>query len=954
MADIYDIKKRADELSAKWKTESIPPEEVGDLIRDLADYANQTEINGSSLGIRKTYATVSAMEADSNPVDDKDGTPLRRGMLVNIYNQDDASAPDNGKVFSWQNPGWQLRTKLDAGYATTEQVDAIKTEQDEKFSELDNKTRLPYDDKYSPSEQAIKNGAATMLINGYLDIPFEEGMSYSFAIYYSDLAKISLYKKPKDISPSKQDLTKLASFVLSEIENSAYFLALPEESKKEEFGNSWFIINKPENTYYNMYDKDGCGLSPKIFKGGINSNIVIYEEVKKVQSELQKKIDSNSSGIAANKEAISSNAKEIDANKGEIKSLNESFDEREFEFKNFTSPLSPGSTSSTFSGWGMIIGTELKISGVKIKVANRGEEPMKTVRFKLFKDTYNGELLVQKDVSVNISNGETQEVECTFDEPVYYDKNIYMLYLCDQLCSRYSPTKEEAEVFYEKYTPADDESFPKLTYVTRGNLDSAISLVSSFGYQYVYGITIKIVKKTLSKKVSDEIKNETKEEIREEVIPEIDNRINGGLEIILPDKIYATVDDTLQLFYRGMIKAVNPYIYDILVSCAKGKQCPRYFEYRPTSSDVGDTDFTVSVRDIGGTLLATKTCKLVTVSKGVNPAEMINIAPFGDSLSSAGIWCRELDRRLTESGGTPAGLGLTNIKFVGQKKNEGTGYFGVGGWTWESYTTAGRPAYRFQVSGVSTLNYGDEYTNNGNTFTVIEVNVTQGTGNILCSVSSLTPNPQPNGTLTRQKGTGDESVTYSSVSQDSQNPLWDYNEGKMTFKPYVDKYCDGKIDCVITLLTWNGVTPHQTDFSRILSQVKIFADTLHSEYPLCKMKICGIQAPSLNGGMGANYGAKGTGYSDMWGMFVTALNMNKAYQEFANRSEYKDFVEFVNISAQFDSEYNMPYVEKDVNLRNSKKKEIIGTNGVHPDNSGYYQISDAIFRNIVASFCQPK
>lgn len=132
MADIYDIKKRADELSAKWKTESIPPEEVGDLIRDLADYANQTEINGSSLGIRKTYATVSAMEADSNPVDDKDGTPLRRGMLVNIYNQDDASAPDNGKVFSWQNPGWQLRTKLDAGYATTEQVDAI----DEKVDNI--------------------------------------------------------------------------------------------------------------------------------------------------------------------------------------------------------------------------------------------------------------------------------------------------------------------------------------------------------------------------------------------------------------------------------------------------------------------------------------------------------------------------------------------------------------------------------------------------------------------------------------------------------------------------------------------------------------------------------------------------------------------------------------------------------------------------------------------------
>lgn len=194
MADIYDIKKRADELSAKWKTESIPPEEVGDLIRDLADYANQTEINGSSLGIRKTYATVSAMEADSNPVDDKDGTPLRRGMLVNIYNQDDASAPDNGKVFSWQNPGWQLRTKLDAGYATTEQVDAIKTEQDEKISELaslqDKKTNnilLNYQGEYN-TEFIPKINTSY-----YFPITIIEGVDYDFHVQLSEACKAEIY-----------------------------------------------------------------------------------------------------------------------------------------------------------------------------------------------------------------------------------------------------------------------------------------------------------------------------------------------------------------------------------------------------------------------------------------------------------------------------------------------------------------------------------------------------------------------------------------------------------------------------------------------------------------------------------------------------------------------------------------------------------------------------------------
>jgi hypothetical protein len=113
--DIYDIKKRAAELSAKTKIESIPPAEVGGLIGDLANYANETDLNGSSLGIRKTYTSVSAMEGDSQPTGD-DGKPLKKGMLVNIYNQDDPQNADNGKVFSWQNPGWMLRSKVDAGY----------------------------------------------------------------------------------------------------------------------------------------------------------------------------------------------------------------------------------------------------------------------------------------------------------------------------------------------------------------------------------------------------------------------------------------------------------------------------------------------------------------------------------------------------------------------------------------------------------------------------------------------------------------------------------------------------------------------------------------------------------------------------------------------------------------------------------------------------------------------
>lgn len=123
-----DIKRRAIELSEKTNSETIPPSEVGGIMYDTVSYMEEVQRNGGSLGIRKTYASVSAMEADTNPKD-SEGNPLKKGMLVNIYNPDNASDPDNNKVYAYNAPGWMLTSKLDAGYAT-------KAETDAKFSEL--------------------------------------------------------------------------------------------------------------------------------------------------------------------------------------------------------------------------------------------------------------------------------------------------------------------------------------------------------------------------------------------------------------------------------------------------------------------------------------------------------------------------------------------------------------------------------------------------------------------------------------------------------------------------------------------------------------------------------------------------------------------------------------------------------------------------------------------------
>ena len=427
-----------------------------------------------------------------------------------------------------------------------------------------------------------------------------------------------------------------------------------------------------------------------------------------------------------------------------------------------------------------------------------------------------------------------------------------------------------------------------------------------------------------------------------------DKEVSKELDISLPDTIHAVVGDTLQLFYRGMVKAVNPYNYDILVNCIKGKQYPRYYEFTPTSEDVGSIPFKITIKDNNRNVIAEKSCIINVVNVASSPISVKKIACFGDSLTYNGAWVAEAYRRLTQTGGSPVANGLSNIEFVGAKEKNGARYFGEGGWTWDSYTTKGINAYRFQVNDVLSLSVGSQYTNNGNTFTILEINITNGSGNILCSVSSLTPAPSASGTLIKSSGTGDNNITFTSYSQDSANPLWDSNANKMTFIPYANKYANGNIDIVYTLLSWNGQIPGKEDFSDVIAKIKIFADTLHTEFPNAKLKIMGIQVPSVNGGMGANYGATGTSYSDGYGMVVTALNQNKAYQDFANSEGYKDFVEFVNVSAEFDTEYNMPYSEVNVNTR-STIKEKRGTNGVHPSNEGYLQIADVVYRNMMAN-----
>ena len=786
------------------------------------------------------------------------------------------------------------------------------------------------------SQRVIDAGADKMIVAGYLDIEYEEGKAYCFSVANKNSNVLQLYKKDKDLPATEANVTHLYNFSLSKIDASPYYLA------KATYGHtpkSWLIVDwENVKSYNSLYDYDGIALSPTLFK---NSGL---------SSKINDQIDALNTISASVAELGSTMLSTIDRIGGVENTLSD-IAERETNFNDavvvnqFQTSEKIGSqlySSSTFSGAAMYVG-ELQpfryiLSYFKAADWLESPKPITKMLLQIRQNDYAGEVLYSKFMDITIQPGEVKPVLFDLGEIRTFTGNLFIALRADTYATPMRPADDNY-----LFEPADGTVYPRAYYWINGNIDEADKGMMNYNTSNgnFYFRTYEELKFTSTP--------------TEAFIKDVQERLNFNehIEISLPDKITAVVGDTLQLFYRGMIKAVNPYNYDILVTCSKGKQTPRFFEYTPTTSDVGTTNFTLTIKDSSGNIVATKSCVLQTVAAAISPSTKTNILCLGDSNVAGGQWVKEAARRLTASDGTPVGNGFTNIEFCGSIKGGGAGWFGVGGWSWDTFTSAGAPAFRFYVTGVGSLSVGAVYSHNGYNYTIKEVNVTSGNGNILCETSSANNTPTIGGTLTKTSGSGDAKITFDEYVADAQNPLWNVSQNRMSFIPYANEVAGGQIDVVYTFLTWNGINAgmNVVDFANILARVKIFADTLHSEFPNAKLKLLGQNPPSLNGGMGANYGATGSGYADDYGMFRTILNMNEAYQEFANRAEYSSFVEFVNVSSQFDAENNMQSGEFAVNTRNSKK-ERRDTNGVHPSTEGYYQIADVVYRNFVANYCK--
>ena len=408
------------------------------------------------------------------------------------------------------------------------------------------------------------------------------------------------------------------------------------------------------------------------------------------------------------------------------------------------------------------------------------------------------------------------------------------------------------------------------------------------------------------------------------------------------------VGDKFELFYRGVIRSMNPYKYYIKVSSPKGKPYPRYYTYTPLEGEVGDYPLTITLYDdyLNEIESASTTLHVVKPKK---PSRKINILCVGDSLTFNGVWPYEGYRRFTKNDGEPSGLGFGDVlNLIGTCKKEEVGYEGYGGWQWRHFVNNEAVSTTSSVwveVDSHTLNENDQHSiwQSDKLKWVLEsiednrLKFKRGEGNYSCLpiIGEEFIDLEKNRTIKVKKHYFEKG-----------NPFYDEDIKGPNFKKYcLDNNFDG-IDYVYILLTWNGqYTPYNRDFSHFEPFIVEILKRLRQDYPGVKVRLIGIQSPSIDGGIAANYGASGF-YSDVFGEVTTAYNYDEYLEELCNKEEFKDYCRYIDMKAQFDVEYNMPSEMTKVNAR-STVLEKLGTNGVHPTMSGYLQIGDVFYRALV-------
>lgn len=411
-------------------------------------------------------------------------------------------------------------------------------------------------------------------------------------------------------------------------------------------------------------------------------------------------------------------------------------------------------------------------------------------------------------------------------------------------------------------------------------------------------------------------------------------------ELVVPSTIYGVVGRECNLYLDNIhVSEYKSYVHDIVTTGSVGTQQEERWTWVPSTAISSTSTLTVDVYNPrNGVKLTSKTCAIRSAATTAQSGVTKKILVIGDSLVNAGIITQTLLDIVTA--GDPMPITLLGTQGTGLNKHEGRG-----GWTVDNYTTAGPTYYDFTVSGVvvaPAIN-ATEYTNNGSTYRVQVVNLVGGAGTLRCSVTSGGA-PSSSGILTKSNGSaGDSTISFSASSTAPGNPF--YIGGAINFNQYLINNSINTPDWVVIALGINDVFGITDDAAASTAADAAFLklDTLITSIKAAGAAIkVGLMLPSppsySQDSFGANYGSGQTRWRFKRNILIWSRQLLAKY---AGQEASRVYIAPTNVA--LDTVNNMNFASAvPVNSRSSTTI-VRQNNGVHPGNSGYQQIADALF-----------
>lgn len=425
---------------------------------------------------------------------------------------------------------------------------------------------------------------------------------------------------------------------------------------------------------------------------------------------------------------------------------------------------------------------------------------------------------------------------------------------------------------------------------------------------------------------------------------EIIEDLTQHLHLTIPDVVYAVVGTEMNLWNDAVSLShdkglSSPLNYQVRWQCNKGLITERCFRYTPVAADAGNTySCHCYLYDRNGKLMDDKAFSIKVLAKNaLNSAKII--AYFGDSLgasAAAQLYFNFQDNNKF-TGIVPQMVGT---------RGETVKYDAVGGYTWSKYATEGEKAYRASVSNVTAISKGAVYSDGSHHFEVIEVNIVEGTGNILLLpyYTSLGALIMPSGTLIKISGGGDDSIPYTDAFEESGNPLWNDQTEQLDvaqYKALCGLQSTDKIDAVSFQF---GINDNQlaNNLPQLRAYIKSLYDAFVADNASCKF-IVGLTTSAGNtlDGSGANYGATWN-----WKTYLeNVYKIREFYLTLQNDNEMPN-IRIAPSHLELDRYYGYGFSTRAISQRVSQT-ESYHNNYVHPTTSGYGQMGDAYFATYI-------